>query len=109
MESRTANTVLTFIDHHIGASDAVEMGKAVDQVMQTDGWRQVMEFAERMEDDTLKALDLGPQEHEVYLYNHGFARGIRAAQDIAEAIVEAGKRADVQLAAMNAARENGDV
>ena len=104
MQSRTANTTLAFIQGHIGASDAVEMGRIIEQMTETEAWRQLQEFLTKMQTDTLTALELGPQEHSVYLYNHGISRGLKAAAEIADGIIEAGRRAELALAAMN----NGD-
>jgi len=108
VQSRTANTTLAFIQSHIGASDAVQMGKLIEQMLDSEAWVQLKEFTRRMEEDTLRALELGPQEHSVYLYNHGLIRGLRATAEIADGIIEAGKRADADLAAMNAARQDDD-
>ena len=107
MQSRTANTTLTFIQANIGASDAVEMGKAIQAMVDTDAWAQLQEFLAKMEDDTMRALEMGPQEHDVYLYNHGITRGLKAASEIADGIIEAGRRADAELAAMNNGAQDG--
>jgi len=85
------------------------MAKAIQGMVETEAWAQLQEFIGRMEDDTLRALDMQIHEHPVYLYNHGLVRGLRAAAEIADGIIEAGKRAEHELAAMNAARDNGDV
>jgi hypothetical protein len=97
MHSRTANTTLTFIEGHIGASDAAELGRAVQALTEIEAWDRVMEFCGRMEDDTMNVLTQEAHDHATYLYNHGMVRGLQATRDIADAIIEAGRRAERAL------------
>lgn len=74
------------------------MGRAVSELRDSDGWQIVSQMLSRADADMQTTLLQGVHEHAEFASMTGYLKGVRSAEAVVEAVVEAANRADRRLA-----------
>lgn len=90
------------------AEDTVEMARQVKATMESPGWDFVQDFLTQMVSGLDVAVERGIHEQAEYAAMIAERRALRTSQTVAEAIVEAGNRADRALLELASRLEAGE-
>lgn len=101
---QAVNSILTYLDK-LPPEDRLRAADQIERMTETPGWEVYCDFLAKAVHEVRDIVEFGSHEHTEYAAMHGRIRGLRYAQSITEAIVESGKRADLELQQI-AAREN---
>lgn len=100
------NSILTYLDRNTALEDRVRYADEIERMIETTGWGVFSDFLAKATADAREQVEFGTHEHTEYAAMHGRIRGLRYAQSITEAIVESGKRADIELRQIAVREEN---
>lgn len=103
----TVNVVLERLKDN-AAEDTIHMAREVKQMLDSPGWAFLTDFLEQVMVGIDTKLEKGVHEHVEYAAFAAEKRGLRVPLSIAEAIVEAGRRAERNLNEMASRLEAGE-